>query len=363
MSLGGEGLSTAYQTAIANCVKAGIVVVVAAGNESCDVYGADGVFGTEDDIIPAAYPEAAAISALADSDGKPGGAGASTTSGSDDSFASFSNFSRSIPDEIKYVDSPGLAIDLMLPGTDILSTYKNGKYTTMSGTSMASPHAAGLVALYIAKNGRAYDADGVYAIRQALINAGKAQISGEGLSLQNDPDNNPENLGWAATEATPVNPAPAADFSYVANNLTVTFTDLSTDNGTLSWKWDFGDGYTSSTKSPVHTYTAGGNYSVSLTVTDDGGLTDTETKTISVTAPATENLVLKTTTTKYFGIFARVSLSWTPSTAVVNIYRNGTKIASSVSSSYSDFLRNTGTYKYQIQSSSGTWSNIATVKY
>ncbi len=364
MSLGGKGFSTAYRTAIANCVKAGIVVVVAAGNESSDVYGVDGVFGTEDDLIPAAYPEAATISSLADSDGKAGGAGPATSFGSDDSFASFSNFSRSIPDEIRFVDSPGLAIDLILPGVDILSTYKNGTYTTMSGTSMASPHAAGLAALYIAKNGRAYNVDGVYAIRQALINAGKAQASSEGLARQNDPDGYPENLGWAATESTPANnPAPVANFSYTANDLTVTFTDLSTDNGTLSQSWNFGDGSVSSAKNPVHAYAAAGTYNISLTVTDNGGLTDTETKTISVTAPPQDNIVLKAKTSTFLRVFSRVNLSWTPSGTVGNVYRNGTKIATGVTGSYSDFLSSRGTYRYQVQNNSGIWSNIATVTY
>jgi subtilisin family serine protease len=364
MSLGGTGLSTAYRTAIVNCVKAGIVVVTAAGNESSDVYGADGVFGTDDDVIPASYPEAAAISSLADSDGKAGGSGPATSFGSDDSFASFSNFSRSIPDEIRFVNSPGLAIDLMLPGVDILSTYKDGAYATMSGTSMASPHAAGLVALYIAKKGRAYDAQGVYAIRQALIDAGKTQASAEGLSLQNDPDGNTEKIGWAGAESIPENnPAPVANFSYVANNLTVTFTDLSTDNGTMTQSWNFGDGSSSSTKNPVHTYAAAGTYNVTLTVTDNGGLTDAETKSITVTTPPEESIVLKAVTSSVFWRYARVALSWTPSGTIGDIYRNGTRIASNVTDSYNDFLMSPGTYKYQIKSSSGIWSNIATIKY
>jgi subtilisin family serine protease len=66
MSLGGQGTSAAYRETVQKCVNAGVVVVVAAGNESMDVYGPDGTFGTNDDIIPAAYPEAATISALAD---------------------------------------------------------------------------------------------------------------------------------------------------------------------------------------------------------------------------------------------------------------------------------------------------------
>lgn len=209
MSLGGTGVSSAYRTAIANSVAKGVVYVVAAGNSGKDIYGRDGTFGTRDDFIPAAYPEVATVSALADSDGVSGGLGAATSYGPDDSFASFSNYSRQV---VSYnpVASSGAAIDLMLPGVGILSAYLNGGYDTMSGTSMAAPHAAGLAALYIADKGRATTAAGVYAIRQALIDAGKAQNDPlSGLTTLNDKDSNPEKLGWAASTVSP--PPPPED--------------------------------------------------------------------------------------------------------------------------------------------------------
>lgn len=208
MSLGGQGSNDAYRTAIRNSVAAGVVYVVAAGNDTLDVYGPDGTFGTDDDIIPAAYPEVAAIAALSDTDGLPGGYGPLSSYGSDDrnydgypdgwddSFAHFSNYSRSVVAD-NPVDSPGAAIDLILPGVDITSTYMGGGLATASGTSMASPHAAGLVALYIAANGRASNAQEVYDIRQALIDTGMAQSSGNRLAHPaTEPDTNPENLGW-----------------------------------------------------------------------------------------------------------------------------------------------------------------------
>ena len=61
---------------------------------------------------------------------------------------------------------------------------------------MASPHAAGLAALYIAAHGRATNAAGVYAIRQALIDAASSQTSPRGLTTHNDPDTNPERIGY-----------------------------------------------------------------------------------------------------------------------------------------------------------------------
>jgi subtilisin family serine protease len=222
MSLAGVGYLASFRTAIQNSVNAGVVYVVAAGNSAMDVYGANGRLDTAsdynaflcaflgvscgDDFIPAAYPEVATISAMSDTDGDPGGLGGdpSANYGPDDSFATFSNFSNSVP--TGPVNSPGGAIDLLMPGVDILSTFIGGGYAISSGTSMASPHAAGLAARYIAANGRANNAGGVYAIRQALINSGVAQNSSNGLSILNDRDVNWENIGWAGAPP-PVLPA------------------------------------------------------------------------------------------------------------------------------------------------------------
>ncbi len=65
-------------------------------------------------------------------------------------------------------------------------------------------------------------------------------------------------------------PPPAADFSYVATGLAVAFTDGSVDAvGTIgTWTWDFGDGGTSTLQNPLHTFSAGGIYTVTETVVD-----------------------------------------------------------------------------------------------
>ena len=60
-------------------------------------------------------------------------------------------------------------------------------------------------------------------------------------------------------------------FSYEADGQTVTFTNLSTVTGTVTYGWEFGDGETSTEKDPVHTYASKGEYTVKLTVTDANG--------------------------------------------------------------------------------------------
>ncbi len=55
----------------------------------------------------------------------------------------------------------------------------------------------------------------------------------------------------------------------------ISFTNISTGPGTLSWFWDFGDGNTSILQNPVHTYTTSGNYTVTLVTTSSSGCSDT----------------------------------------------------------------------------------------
>ncbi len=233
MSLGLQGQSSAFRLAIQNSVSKGVVYVTSAGNDDEDVYGPDGTFDTNDDFIPQAYPEVAAISAMVDTDGQPGGLGSSTSSGDDDSFASFSNFGLSVVGG-NPVNSPGLSIDLILPGRSILSTYKNGNYAIISGTSMSSPHAAGLAALYIASTGiLPMTANDVYDIRQALIDRGVAQDDSRGLDTLNDLDPNWENLGWAVDYELTLN----MDTVTLGAEVTATAStdDISIDQVTFTW--------------------------------------------------------------------------------------------------------------------------------
>ncbi|MGA8943329.1 MAG: S8 family peptidase [Thermoactinomyces sp.] len=136
LSLGGSYGSSALQNAVQQAWNSGAVVVAAAGNSGLSLPS-----------YPAYYSQAIAV--------------ASTTS--NDTISYFSNY--------------GSWVDVAAPGSDIYSTYINSSYQTLSGTSMATPHVAGLAAL-IASQGKNNSQ-----IRAAIENTAD-QISGTGYYFQ-----------------------------------------------------------------------------------------------------------------------------------------------------------------------------------
>jgi len=107
MSLGGEGLSTTLERAIIRGADTGILFALAAGNDGKDV----------ENYSPARVNHANVFTVSA--------------MNQNNQFASFSNY--------------GASIDVCAYGVRIVSAYMNGRYATLSGTSMAAPHVSGLL--------------------------------------------------------------------------------------------------------------------------------------------------------------------------------------------------------------------------
>lgn len=114
MSLGTSQDEDLFHEAVTRAYNAGIFTVAAAGNSGP---------GENTVNYPAKYPEVVAV-------------GASDKE-----------------DNIAYFSSRGPEVDLVAPGVNIHSTYRNKSYKTLSGTSMAAPHVSGTAALVLAKKG------------------------------------------------------------------------------------------------------------------------------------------------------------------------------------------------------------------
>jgi PKD repeat protein len=74
---------------------------------------------------------------------------------------------------------------------------------------------------------------------------------------------------------------PVANFTEQINDLTVEFTDTSTNTPT-TWLWSFGDGNTSTEQNPTHIYAAAGNYQVTLTATNSAGSSTPAIQSVTV---------------------------------------------------------------------------------
>lgn len=79
------------------------------------------------------------------------------------------------------------------------------------------------------------------------------------------------------------NEAPVANFTVSTNGLSASFSNTSSDDkAVVSTLWNFGDGSTSNQTNPTHSYAADGTYTVSLTVTDEEGESDSLSQQISI---------------------------------------------------------------------------------
>jgi thermitase len=111
MSLGGSSGSSALQTAVRNATNNGSLLVAAAGNS-----------GNSSLSYPAAYAEVVSVAATDHNDAR----------------ASFSQFNADV--------------EVAAPGVNVLSTWNDGSYRAISGTSMATPHAAAVAGLIAGTN-------------------------------------------------------------------------------------------------------------------------------------------------------------------------------------------------------------------
>jgi PKD repeat protein len=165
------------------------------------------------------------------------------------------------------------------------------------------------------------------------------------------------------------NSPPTAAFSYNISELTVDFTDQSTDSDgyIVKWSWNFGDGSTSTAQSPIHTYAVDGTYNVSLTVTDDNGSTGSVSENVTLSSNGADEINLSVTARKERGT-KYADLTWSGATSTnVDVYRNGENIATTANDgAYTDgpLGKGGGSATYQVcEAGTSTCSNAVSVTW
>ncbi|HUG27236.1 MAG TPA: S8 family serine peptidase [Gemmatimonadales bacterium] len=325
MSLGG-GASSTLDNAVANSTSKGVTYAVSGGNSNADACN----------YSPAREPSAITVGATTSSDDR----------------ASYSNF--------------GTCLDLFAPGSSITSAWYTSSTATntISGTSMASPHVAGVAALYLQGNTGASPSTVANAITSNAT-TGKVASAGSG---------SPNLLLYSGfigggEGGTPTNNAPTASFTYSCSDLTCSFTDGSTDSdGTIASRaWTFGDGGTSTATNPSRTYAAEGTYTVSLTVTDDDGATGSTSQNVTVTAPSSGGITLQATGYKVKGT-KMADLSWSGASGTnVDIRVDGSVVTTTPNDgayTYNSNSKGGGSYTFKVcEAGTSTCSNSVTVNY
>lgn len=247
MSLGGPGscAGSVMQTAISQALLNGTTVVVAAGNDNVDASG----------FTPASCTGAGLIVV-----------GATDSAGTK---AGFSNFGTSLS-----ISAPGVSIASTLNAGTTVPAADN--YVYVSGTSMASPHVAGAVALMQSAYPRS-PKKVAEIIQRTVKPFPVACPQGCGAGILNADAAVRAAAAWPVAMFNPVASTTCASSTmiYTLNN-----TSVDPNNDIAGYLWNLGDGRTSTTSSPTVKYPRATTWTVTLTVTDAAGNTSSESMLI-----------------------------------------------------------------------------------
>ncbi|MBA4158545.1 MAG: S8 family serine peptidase [Gemmatimonadetes bacterium] len=346
MSLGG-GASASLDEAVRKSVAAGVTYAVAAGNGDR--------LGRQQDACnysPARVREALTVGATTNTDAK----------------TSWSNF--------------GECVDIFAPGASITSAWHTSStaINTISGTSMASPHVAGVAALYLQVNTGASASQVFAAIRDGSTKG----IVTNSSTAKNDLLYSLF-IGGGGGGGDPAPTAPAAPSHLTASaastsQINLSWTDNSTDedgfeiercqdSGCSSWSQIATVGANTTTYANSTGLSSGTSYSYRVRAFNSAGksgYSNTASATTS-SAPA-DPIALSGTGSKVQGRW-RADLSWTPAGTSTNIdvFRNGSKIATATNNgSFVDQtnFRGGGSLTYKVcEAGTSTCSNEITINF
>jgi subtilisin len=362
MSLGGSGYSQAEYDAIQGAVNAGVAFAVAAGNEDDDA----------NNYSPGGFDNVLSVSALADFDGIPGGLGTPTCrDDQDDTLADFSNW--------------GSEVDIAAPGVCILSTFpiEQGEYGTISGTSMASPHVAGALALLASANNPGNATD-VYNLYNQVKNAGNfnwTDDSGDGskeplLDVSNTTLFNPVLIpgsgGGDVNTPPTVNITSPADGASFSSGESISFAGSASDtedgNLTTSLVWRSDHDEQIGTGGSFSAVLSDGTHTITASVIDYDGSTGSDSITITVgSGNSGDDFTLSVTAYKVRGT-KYADLTWSGATSPnVDVYRDGALITTTANDgAYTDgpLGKGGGSATYRVcEAGTSTCSNNVSVTW
>ncbi len=356
-SWGGGGHNPWYQSYVQSWVAGGLYPAFSNGNSGpgCTTSGS-----------PGDYPESIS-------------AGATDIS---DTIASFSSRGPSL--------FGGIKPDLSAPGYNVRSSYPPSTYATLSGTSMASPHIAGTVALVWASSGLVGNIAGTeQVLKDSAVVLTTSQTCG-GISAGTSPNNT---YGWGRIDAKatvdragggPPNQPPSVTITAPGNGSSfpcgssVTFTGTSSDpdgpDPVIQWS-DDGAGFGSGTSviKPYACTTADiKTHTIVASVTDAGGLGDTDTINITIYDPSVPAAPTNLTAAV---VGPNVNLSWTDNSTTESIFRVQRKLKSVWSDlatvpvdtiNYTDLNPGKGNWQYRVRAEGvggqSAWSNSVSAR-
>lgn len=170
----------------------------------------------------------------------------------------------------------------------------------IGGTSLAAPLAVGMWARVLQANGTSLGFASPVLYKVAQSSSGNYAAAFHDVTSGNNSGENAATgwdytTGWGSVIVNQLSSlagggssggGPVASFTDSVSGLTVNFTNTSTDSGGTinAYSWTFGDGGTSTSASPSHTYTAAGTYTVTLKVTDNTGATNSTSQSVTVSS-------------------------------------------------------------------------------
>ncbi|MGI8774881.1 MAG: S8 family serine peptidase [Actinomycetota bacterium] len=320
MSLGG-GASSSLDTAVKNSIADGVTYGVAAGNGNLLGWAQDACNSS-----PARVPAALTVGATDKNDAK----------------ASWSNY--------------GTCLDLFAAGVSITSAWYSSDTSTntISGTSMATPHVVGVAALYLEGNRSASPAT----VGKAIVdNATPNKVSSAGSGSPNRLLYSGFIGGGSTTPSAPNAPSNLAATAASTSQIDLTWTDnasdedgfkieRSTDGSNFSQIASVGSNATSYSSTGLSSATT---YHYRVRAYNAGG-DSAYSNTASATTQSEQTATIALTATK--GAKSRgvtpIDLSWSGANGSVNVFRDGSIIATVSGTTYRDQVKGGGPWTYQV---------------